>query len=324
MSSTDPQYVTIDTVVPAVLGIVLMILIWAALRSMLVLSSEDSMLGVHIPRIKRLNPVVLAAKSDFKKANTRVLLLFSIALLVALGQEAHRLVLWGCAVLPVLQICAGLLFWARGRRAIRQERRLSRWWEIGDDNADFADTVSASESARQQYAHYQQQPGTVPRSFDQLVYPKPAGWLFILAYGVVVAAGVVLWWNTDVHSGRELWQIYGTPFCAALLALVAFVASYWLSFYNPSAPGGRRGPELIVCMARLQRGIALLTLIALIVVNVGVITPAIPGLADYAGMLGPLRGAGWVCAAIVFAVDILWPALTLLKLRKKAAEKQRS
>lgn len=324
MSSTDPQYIAIDTVVPAVLGIVLMILIWSTLRSMLVLSSENRMLGVRIPRIKRLNPVVLAAKSDFKKANTRVLLLFAIAVLIALAQGAHRLVVWGCVALPVLQICAGLWFWAKGRRAIRQERRLSRWWEIGDENADFADAESASESARKQYAHYQQQPGTVPRSFDQLVYPKSAGWLFILAYGVVVAAGVVVWWNTDVHSGRELWQVYRTPFCAALLALVAFVASYWLSFYNPSAPGQRRGPELIVCMARLQRGIALLTLIGLIVVNVGVITPVVPALSDYADMLGILRVAGWVCAAVVAAVDILWPALTLLRLRQKAAESQRS
>ncbi|AGE36148.1 hypothetical protein [Corynebacterium urealyticum] len=324
MSSTDPQHVAIDTVVPAVLGIVLMILIWATLRSMLVLSSEDRMLGVRIPRIKRLNPVVLAAKSDFKKANTRVLLLFAIAVLVALGQGAHRLVLWGCVVLPGIQICAGLWFWVRGRRAIRQERRLSRWWEIGDEDADFADTASASESARQQYAHYQQQPGTVPRSFDQLVYPKTAGWLFIFAYGVVVAAGVVLWWNTDVHSGRELGQVYRTPLFAALLALVAFVVSYWLSFYNPSAPGQPRGPELIACMARLQRGIALLTLIGLIVVNVGVITPAVPELAEYAGMVGTLRAAGWVCAAVVLAVDILWPALTLLRLRKNAVAKKYS
>lgn len=320
MSSTDPQYVAIDTVVPAVLGIVLMVLIWATLRSMLVLSSEDTMLGVRIPRIKRLNPVVLAAKSDFKKANTRVLLLFAIAVLIALGQGAHRLVLWGCVMLPVLQICAGLFFWIRGRRAIRKERRLSRWWEIGDENADFEDTTSASESARKQHAHYQQQPGTVPRSFDQLVYPKSAGWLFIIAYGVVVAAGVVLWWNTDVHSGRELWQAYRTPFCAALLALVTFIASYSLSFYNPSAPGQPRGPKLIACMARLQRGIALLTLIGLMVVNMGVITPAVPVLVDNTGMLGPLRAVGWVCSVIVFAMDILWPALTLLKLRQKAAE----
>ncbi|HJD89853.1 MAG TPA: hypothetical protein K8V33_03010 [Corynebacterium urealyticum] len=324
MSSTDPQYVAIDTVVPAVLGIVLMILIWATLRSMLVLSSEDRMLGVRIPRVKRLNPVVLAAKSDFKKTNTRVLLLFSIAVLIALGQGAHRLVLWGCVVLPVIQICAGLWFWARGRRAIRQERRLSRWWEIGDENADFADAESASESARKQYAHYQQQPGTVPRSFDQLVYPKTAGWLFILAYGVVVAAGVVLWWNIDVHSGWELWQVYRTPLVAALLALVAFIASYWLSFYNPSARGQQRGSELIACMARLQRGIALLALIGLIVVNVGVITPAVPELAEYTDMVGALRVAGWVCAAIVLAVDILWPALTLWRLRKNAAAKQYS
>ena len=77
-------------------------------------------------------------------------------------------------------------------------------------------------------------------------------------------------------------------------------------------------------MARLQRGIALLVLIGLIVVNVGVITPAVPELAEYTDMVGALRVAGWVCAAIVLAVDILWPALTLWRLRKNAAAKQYS
>lgn len=311
MFLAEPYYTTIDTVVPAVLSVVAMILIWSTLRSMLVLSSEDRMLGVRIPRIKRLNPVVLAAKSDFKKSNTKVLLVFILAIVIAMANNLHRLVLWGGVVLPVLQVLFGFWFWFQGRQAIRRERKLSQWWKIGDEQASFADATSASKSARDQYAHYQQQPGTVPRSFDQLVYPKSAGWLFIVAYGVVVAAGVVLWWYTDIESGAQLWRIFRTPFYAALLALVAFIASYWLSFYNPSAPGEARGPELIVRMAGLQRGIALVVLISLIVVNVGVITPAVPGLAQYADSIRLLQRIGWVLAVVAFTVNVAWPAWKL-------------
>lgn len=331
MGSPETKYIAVDIVVPTLVTIVLFFLIWSTLRLLLVMSSEDSMLGVKIPQVKRLNPVVLAAKSNFKKRNTRVLVIFIVLMGVAMYYENRTLVVIASDVLPVLQILAGFVFWFQGRHAIRAERKASKWWLIGNteelrEAEEASSTHSASKSARDQFAYQQEEPHTVPRSYDQLVYPKPAGWLFIAAFAVTVVGSYILWISWDaipdplpsyrkmfgIEAGikaKTAWNVFWLPLAAGLTGLLTFLGSYWLSFVKPkSKSDSSKNPAAASAGIRgLQAGLGMLTLVTMAMLNLIAMAGVLPDLQDHRELLVRIGVVGFLAGIVGLAIMIVVP-----------------
>ena len=323
------DHITAETVIPALLTIIVFVLIWAALRTTLILSSEDHMLGIRIPQIKRLNPVVLAAKSDFKRRNTRIFWLFSVVIAVLMYLDWQSALYQAAIILPIAQAGIGLLFWFLGRRAIRAERQRSGWSFIGDASADLSSAQSASQSAQDQfvYRHKAQQP--VPRSFDQLVFPPLAGWLFIASFAVTVAGTYVLWLNwaeipdpipphmlgfmgqNSLHD-KTMWTVFSMPLLAGISGLVVFIGTYSLSIGRAGSTPLRR-----VALRGLENGLGLLTLLTMVMMNLVAISGLAPAVEEQSALLDTLGIVSfWVGVAGLVVFVVLPSTREYLRIRR--------